>query len=100
MKAFFADIRETGLVPDRGRGRVGREAVAAHREQKQRLAELDDEITALRRGLDAQAKATRSSSAGPGKIDCCRISRPANWPGSISARYRRIRRQRREAHHL
>ena len=30
MKAFFADIKETGLVPDRGKDRMGRANGVAH----------------------------------------------------------------------
>jgi hypothetical protein len=56
MKAFFADIRETGLIPDRGRGAWGEKVSLPTQEQAQRLAALDDQITSLRRGLDAQAQ--------------------------------------------
>ncbi len=56
MKAFFADIRETGLVPDRGRGAWGEKLPLPTEAQARRLAELDEQITALRRGLDAQAE--------------------------------------------
>jgi hypothetical protein len=56
MKAFFADIRETGLVPDRGRGAWGEKLTLPSDEQGRRLAALDEQITAVRRGLDAQAE--------------------------------------------
>lgn len=56
MKAFFADIRETGLVPDRGRGAWGEKLPLPREEQARRLAALDEQITALGRGLDAQAQ--------------------------------------------
>jgi hypothetical protein len=56
MKAFFADIRETGLIPDRGRGAWGEKLTLPSEEQRQRLAALDEQIVALRRGLDAQAQ--------------------------------------------
>jgi hypothetical protein len=56
MKAFFADIRETGLVPDRGRGAWGEKLTLPSDEQGRRLAALDEQITATRRGLDAQAQ--------------------------------------------
>ena len=56
MKAFFADIRETGLIPDRGRGAWGEKLPLPTEEQKQRLAALDEQILAARRALDAQAQ--------------------------------------------
>ena len=56
MKAFFADIRETGLIPDRGRGAWGEKLSLPTSAQEKRLVALNDEITALRRGLDARAK--------------------------------------------
>ncbi len=90
MKAFFADIRETGLIPDRGRGAWGEKLSLPTEEQTRRLAALDEQITALRRGLDAQAQQLEGS-AGPGKIACCRISRPANWPGPTSGPWRHPR---------
>jgi len=55
MKAFFADIRETGLIPDRGRYAWGEKLSLPSEEQARRLAALDEEITAVRRGLDARA---------------------------------------------
>lgn len=59
MKAFFADIRETGLIPDRGRGAWGEKLSLPNEEQARRLAALDERITALRRGLDARAQQLR-----------------------------------------
>jgi hypothetical protein len=56
MKAFFADVRETGLIPDRGRGAWGEKLTLATGEQRSRLTALDEQITTLRRGLDAQAQ--------------------------------------------
>jgi len=56
MKAFFADIRETGQIPDRGRGAWGEKLSLPAGEQASRLAALDEQIIALRRGLDAQAQ--------------------------------------------
>jgi len=55
MKAFFADIRETGQIPDRGRGAWGQKLSLPSEEQARRLASLAEEITAVRRGLDARA---------------------------------------------
>ena len=55
MKAFFADIRETGMIPDRGRGAWGEKLPLPTDAQRKRLAEFDEQITEVRRGLDAQA---------------------------------------------
>ncbi|HTT62314.1 MAG TPA: PSD1 and planctomycete cytochrome C domain-containing protein [Bryobacteraceae bacterium] len=56
MKAFFADIQETGQIPDRGRGAWGEKLPLPTEEQRRRLKELDEQITAVRRGLDVQAQ--------------------------------------------
>jgi hypothetical protein len=56
MKAFFADIRETGLVPDEGREAWGEKLALPTGEQSRRLHQLDDEIIVLRRTLDARAQ--------------------------------------------
>ena len=56
MKAFFADVRETGLIPDRGSGAWGEKLTLATEDQRRRLAALDEQITAARRSLDSQAQ--------------------------------------------
>ncbi len=56
MKAFFADIKETGLVPDRGAKAWGSLMPLPTDEQKQQLARLDAKIKALREELAASAK--------------------------------------------
>ena len=56
MKAFFADVRETGLIPDRGRGAWGEKLALPTEQQRSRLAELDEQTLAARRGLDARAQ--------------------------------------------
>ena len=45
MKAFFADIQETGLVPDRGKDSWGKQLLLPTPAQEQRLAELEKQIT-------------------------------------------------------
>ncbi len=55
MKAFFADIRETGLVPDYGREAWGKKLPLPTADQSRRLQELDAQIITLGRTLDAQA---------------------------------------------
>jgi hypothetical protein len=57
MKAFFADIKETGLVPDRGPKQWGSKLLLATDEQKAKLAEFDDQIKAVRKELDDKASA-------------------------------------------
>jgi hypothetical protein len=55
MKAFFADIKETGLVPDRGRNAFGSK-LAMPTERQRRLAdELNRQIAWLKSELDEKA---------------------------------------------
>ncbi len=56
IKAFFADIRETGLVPDDGREAWGEKLPLPTPDQDRRLKDLDNQILVLRRGLDAHAQ--------------------------------------------
>jgi hypothetical protein len=53
MKAFFADVEETGLVPDRGEKAWGDRLELATPEQKQHIAELDARISAVKQKLAA-----------------------------------------------
>lgn len=46
MKAFFADIQETGLVPDRGADSWGKQLLLPTPAQEARLKELDETIAA------------------------------------------------------
>lgn len=55
MKAFFADIKETGLVPDRGAKAWGVKLMIPTPEQKERLAALDDRIKTQKAALDKLA---------------------------------------------
>lgn len=48
MKAFFADIQETGLVPDRGKDAWGRQLVLPTPEEEKRLAKLESLIASMR----------------------------------------------------
>lgn len=54
MKAFFADIKETGLVPDRGPNAWGTQLTLASESHKRRLSDLDQRIAALDEGLKGQ----------------------------------------------
>ena len=55
MKAFFADVNEPGLAIDRGPKAWGDKLALPSAEQKSRLADLADRITAARARLDAEA---------------------------------------------
>src|SRR5262245_59795239 len=55
MKAFFADIKETGLVPDRGRAAFGSKLAMPSEEQKRRSDELSGQMARLKSELDEKA---------------------------------------------
>jgi hypothetical protein len=55
MKAFFADIQETGLVPDRGVRAWGAQLALPSEEQKRQLAALDAKLAAAKARLDEDA---------------------------------------------
>ena len=56
MKAFFSDIKETGLIPDRGVKAWGSKMLLPSAEQEAKLAEYDAQLTAARKALAAKAK--------------------------------------------
>ncbi len=53
MKAFFADIKETGLVPDRGKNAWGTQLALPTPEQERRQEELKRQIAAVKDRLAA-----------------------------------------------
>jgi len=55
MKAFFADIKETGLVPDRGKNAWGSLLALPTAAQRDELADLGERIEEMERQLAAQA---------------------------------------------
>jgi hypothetical protein len=57
MKAFFADIQETGLVPDRGSRAWGAQLALPSDEQKRQRAVLDTKLAAAKARLDEKASA-------------------------------------------
>jgi hypothetical protein len=57
LKAFFADIRETGLFPDRGPTAWGSKLALPSPEQERRMSELTKEIDAAQIALQAKLKA-------------------------------------------
>src|SRR5262249_52262787 len=58
MKAFFADVQETGLVPDRGAQAWGAQLALPSDAQKQELAALDAKLAAGKARLDEAAART------------------------------------------
>ena len=56
MKAFFADIDETGLISDRGRDAWGSKLLLPSDEQAKRLADLKSEIDATKAELNSTAE--------------------------------------------
>jgi hypothetical protein len=60
MKAFFADIKETGLVPDRGINAWGSKLMLPSAEQQKRNDELTRQIAWLNTELDEKAGRLRS----------------------------------------
>jgi hypothetical protein len=63
MKAFFADIKETGLVPDRGRNAWGSKLSLASGEQKRRMEELTKAMEQAQAELDAKAESLSARRA-------------------------------------
>jgi len=64
MKAFFADIKETGLVPDRGPDAWGSLLALPNEEQQRRQQELSLRLAEARKRLDhaAAARAERQTA--------------------------------------
>jgi hypothetical protein len=54
MKAFFADIKETGLVPDKGENAWGSQLAMPSPEQEKRREALREQVTAARDVLKAR----------------------------------------------
>jgi len=63
MKAFFADVQETGLVPDRGSKAWGAQLALPSEEQKRALAEIDNKLIAAKARLNEGAAKLLSSQA-------------------------------------
>ena len=55
MKAFFADVEETGLMPDRGPKAWGAQLSLPGEEQKKELAQLEDQLTAAKARVNEEA---------------------------------------------
>ena len=63
MKAFFADITETGLMPDRGAKAWGTQLALPTPEQQQREDEFKSQLDAARAKLDATMKSLEPNRA-------------------------------------
>lgn len=63
MKAFFADIKETGLVPDRGRDAWGSKLMLPAANQKRRLDQLNGMLAQAQRELEERARSTQDGRA-------------------------------------
>ncbi len=63
MKAFFADIKETGLVPDRGPKAWGTQLFLPTQEQKNRIEALKQQVNEARRRLDEYVSALAGRQA-------------------------------------
>ncbi|MBL8219069.1 MAG: PSD1 domain-containing protein [Bryobacterales bacterium] len=64
MKAFFADIEETGLVPDRGVKAWGTQLYMPTAEQKARKQELESRIEAAKKALDEKSESMAARRVG------------------------------------
>ena len=63
MKAFFADIKETGLVSDRGANAWGSKLSLPTPEQKQRLADLNSQIDDAKKELAGKVASMSAARA-------------------------------------
>src|SRR5207248_2817474 len=68
MKAFFADIQETGLVPDRGVRAWGARLSLPSDAQRRELADLNEKLAAARSRLD-EASVMRPADEEAGEAD-------------------------------
>ena len=99
MKAFFADIKETGLVPDRGKDAWGAQLALPTPEQQERLDQLKRALADAKQRLAEKMKSLEPQRAewekqilaaydgGRAGVAC-----PTAADGEIG--------QRRRAHHL
>jgi hypothetical protein len=84
MKAFFADIKETGLVPDRGPLAWGSRLSLPSPEQESRLKELTDQLTKAQQELDEKAESLAERRAAWEKQTLAALD-----AGQLSWRYQR-----------
>lgn len=63
MKAFFADLKETGLVPDRGANAWGAKMKLASHEQEKQVAALQAKIDAVKKQIEARQPQYNAATA-------------------------------------
>jgi len=61
MKAFFADVKESGFMPDRGPTAWGEQISLPSGEQKKEREDLEAKLTAARAALESKAAGLRAS---------------------------------------
>jgi len=74
MKAFFADIKETGLVPDRGAKAWGSQLALPTEEQRTRQRQLERRVTAANVSLDEKAESLKARQVAMGKRNPQKLS--------------------------
>jgi len=84
MKAFFADIKETGLIPTRGPAAYGSRLALPGQDQTRRLQELDRQLQQARGELDEKAQ-----SLGARQPDWEKQLLAAHDSGRLAWRYQR-----------
>ena len=77
MKAFFADIKEEGLLPGRGDDAWTTLSLPSG-DQSRQLAKLDEEVKAAQRALDEKTDALKDAAGQLGNSNYQRISRRAD----------------------
>ncbi len=99
MKAFFADIKETGLMPDRGKDAWGSLLSLPTPAQQQRKETLQQQLGAARERLAARMKTLEPQAGGVGEAAARPIRRGRPGLARPASALRDVR-PRRAAHHL
>jgi hypothetical protein len=84
MKAFFADIKETGLVPDRGAKAWGSQMELPTPDQRARLDRLNEQLGWAKQNLEEKAQSLRAHQAEWEKATLSRFE-----AGQLNWRYQR-----------
>ena len=84
MKAFFADLKETGLVPDRGRNAWGSQLALPTPDQQKREESLRQQLSDARAQLAAKMPKASKPAAPNGKKSFSQNTIPARSPGRPS----------------
>ena len=91
MKAFFADIQETGLVPDRGARAWGATLALPTEAQRLEIVRLETELAAARSRLDEASAMRVGRGTGERGRSARGAGKRATWPGRGSTRLPRVR---------